>query len=66
MYKEAIESFEKAIKLNPTSNVYKLKASVHTKLNENDKAVKSYINALALDPDDQDSRCKMNDILDKF
>ena len=57
---------KKAIMLNPTSNVYKLKASVHLKLDEKDKAVKCYMNALALDPDDQVSRYKMNEILDNL
>jgi tetratricopeptide (TPR) repeat protein len=64
-FKEAIESFDKAIQLHPTSTVYRLRAESYAELNENEKAVQSYINAIALDPEDEESRNAMNEILEK-
>jgi len=64
-FKEAIESLDKAIQLNPTSTVYRLRAESYAELNENEKAVQSYINAIALNPEDEESRNAMNEILEK-
>jgi tetratricopeptide (TPR) repeat protein len=64
-FKEAIESFDKAIQLNPISRIYRLRAESYAELNENEKAVQSYINAITLDPEDEESRNAMNEILEK-
>jgi tetratricopeptide (TPR) repeat protein len=64
-FKEAIESFDKAIQLYPTSTIYRLRAESYAELNENEKAVQSYINAIALNPEDKQSRNAMNEILEK-
>jgi tetratricopeptide (TPR) repeat protein len=64
-FKDAIESFDKAIQLNPISRIYRLRAESYAELNENEKAVQSYINAIALNPEDEESRNAMNEILEK-
>jgi len=63
-FKDAIESFTKAIQLHPTSTIYRLIAEAYVELKENENAVQSYINAIALDPKDKQSLDAMNELLE--